>query len=79
MEEIGHRRLKAWVSFTQHLCGLKEGQDVEIKRYTEVRGHGKGLGLEVRLCTVGRVKIGAAVWLEWGVCGRDMQPGLWRH
>ena len=36
VEEIGHRRLKAWVSFTQHLCGLKEGQDVEIKRYTEV-------------------------------------------
>ena len=36
MEEIGLRRLKAWVSFTQHLCGLKEGQDVEIKRYTEV-------------------------------------------
>ena len=43
------------------------------------RGHGKGLGLEVRLRTVGRVKIGAALWLEWGVCERDMQPGLWRH
>lgn len=79
MKEIGHRRLKAWVSFTQNLCGLEEGQNVEIKRYTEVRGHGKGSGMEVRLHTVGKVKIRPAVWLEWGVCRRDMQPGLCGH
>ena len=67
------------MSFTQNLCGLEEGQNVEIKRYTEVRGHGKGLGLEVRLHTVGKVKIRPAVWLEWGVYRRDMQPGLCGH
>ena len=67
------------MNFTQHLCGLKEGQDVEIKRDTGIRGHGKGLGMEVKIHTVVRVKIRPAVWLEWGVCRRDTQPGLCRH
>ena len=67
------------MSFTQNLCGLEEGQNVEIKRYTEVRGHGKGLGMEVRMHAIRRVKIGPTVRLEWGLCRRDKQPRLCRH
>ena len=79
VEEIGHRKLKARVSFTQYLCGSKEGQDAETKRNTGVRVHGKGLGMEVRMHAIRRVKIGPTVRLEWGLCRRDKQPRLCRH
>lgn len=48
------------------------------KRYTEVRGHGKGLGMEVRLHTVGQSKNQTSC-NRVGVCRRDMQPGLCGH
>lgn len=71
-EEMGHRRLKAWVSAMQHLGGSKEGQDVEMQRHTGSRGPGKGSGTEVRMHTVGMVKVGQAAWL-------DVHLGLCRH
>lgn len=34
VEEIGHRKLKARVSFTQHLCGRRKGR---MQKQKEIR------------------------------------------